>query len=280
MLSCIYRIILLWLIMKFSLSNWIIEKVGHWLLKDSPPRRAFMCDFQHISQEIRPGDVLLIEGRNRVSAIIQLITHSPWTHAALYIGTPNDIQDDALREKIKSFYPNANLSQLLIESEVSLGTMISPLTKYQYDHIRILRPQGLSSSDIQKVIAYAIGRLGKKYDVRHVLDLLRFLFPWGLFPKKWRSSLFAHNALQPTEDICSSMIADAFQSIDFPILPLVQKTKEDNLELIQRNPRLFTPSDFDYSPYFNVIKYPIFALGENLRPQDLPWKRDVQNEDS
>lgn len=265
--------------MAYSSANWIIKKVSDWLLHNSPPRRAFLCDFQLICEQIYPGDVLLIEGRNRISSIIQLVTHSPWTHAALYIGTPNDIQDATLKEKVSTL-PNVNpLSQLLVESDVGIGTVISPITKYQDDHIRILRPQGLSANDIQKVIDYAIGRLGKRYDVRHVFDLLRFLIPWGLFPKTWRSTLFAQNALQPTEDICSSMIADAFHSIDFPILPLVEQTEDDNLELIQRNPRLFTPSDFDYSPYFNVIKYPIFALGKNMRPQDLPWKKGIMDED-
>ncbi len=119
-----------------------------------------------------------------------------------------------------------------------------------------------------------MGRLGRKYDLRHIFDLARFLFPWGLFPRRWRSTLFQHNALKPTEDICSSMIADAFHSVDFPILPLVKKDEEDNLELIQRNPRLFTPSDFDYSPYFNVIKYPIFKLGKDYTSHQLPWNRD------
>jgi hypothetical protein len=75
------------------------------------------------------------------------------------------------------------------------------------------------------------------------------------------------------------MIADAFHSINFPILPLVQEDNEKNLELIQRNPRLFTPSDFDYSPYFNVIKYPIFKLGKNVNLSDLPWKKGFRSDD-
>lgn len=266
--------------MKFSFSNWIIEKVGQWLLKNEPPRHAYLSDFSQVCAEILPGDVLLIEGRNRVSHVIQQITRSPWSHAALYIGTISGIEAPALRDKIKSTYTYPSNTQLIIESEVGEGTIISPITKYGSDHIRLLRPQGLSSQDIQKVIAYAIGRLGRKYDFRHVFDLARFLFPWGLFPRRWRSSLFQHNALQPTEDICSSMIADAFYSIHFPILPLVQKDDAKNIELIQRNPRLFTPSDFDYSPYFNIIKYPIFKLGKEVSLNELPWKIGVVSDDT
>lgn len=266
--------------MRFSFSEWIIKKFGHWLLKNDAPKRAYLCDFDHICEEIRAGDVLLIEGRNRVSRIIQLITKSPWSHAALYIGKLSDIEDEALRDKIKPFAALSTCPYLLIESEVGEGTIISPMTKYQEDHIRILRSQGLSALDIQKVISFAIGRLGRKYDFRQIFDLARFLFPWGLFPRRWRSSLFQHNALQLTEDICASMIADAFHSIEYPILPLVRQDDEKNLELIERNPRLFTPSDFDYSPYFNIIKYPIFKLSNQFKGSDLPWKRGVFSDDN
>jgi hypothetical protein len=266
--------------MAFSISDWLINKVGHWLLKNEPPHRAYLCDFQQISKEAQPGDVLLIEGRNRVSQIIQQITRSPWSHAALYVGRLGEIKGVHLQETIRCFSNYPDDTQLLIETEVGEGTIASPLSKYFEDHIRILRPQGLGEEDIQRVIAFAVGRLGRKYDMRHVFDLARFLFPWGLFPRRWRSSLFQHNAQKPTEDICSSMIADAFQSVDFPILPLVKKRNDnDNLELIERNPRLFTPSDFDYSPYFSVIKYPIFKLGKDFTTQQLPWKRGEISDD-
>jgi hypothetical protein len=266
--------------MKFSFSEWLIAKVGHWLLKNDAPSRAYLCDFPQLCQEILPGDVLLIEGRNRVSRIIQQITHSPWSHAALYIGRISGITDPNLREKVKTFHPYEIQTQLIIESEVGEGTIVSPITKYESEHIRILRPMGLQSDDIQKVINFAIISLGRKYDFRHVFDLARFLFPWGLFPRRWRSSLFQHNALQPTEDICSSMIADAFYSIGYPILPAIEIDKEKHLSLIQRNPRLYTPSDFDYSPYFNIIKYPIFKLGKDISLKELPWKKGVISDDT
>jgi len=256
-----------------SLSDWMIAKFGHWLLKNDQPLRNYLCDFDQISHDIRAGDVILIEGRNRVSRIIQLITKSPWSHAALYIGRPNQILNAHSRQIVKEYCEPLTHPQLIIESEIGEGTIVSPLTKYQADHIRILRPQGLSIEDIQKLIAFAISRLGRQYSLKHVFDLARFLFPWGLWPRQWRSILFQHNALQPTEDICSSMIADAFHSIDYPILPLVAQNEMNEYELTKRNPRLYTPSDFDYSPYFNVVKYPIFKLGRDLKARDLPWKQ-------
>jgi len=261
--------------MAFSLSEWIIEKIGNWLLKNECPQRKYLCDFKKITQTVHRADVLLIEGRSRVSRIIKHVTQNPWSHAALYIGRLRDIKDKELRDRIKASYPCSLDQQLIIESEIGKGTIIAPIEKYKDDHIRIVRPQWLVPSDVDKVIDFAINRLGRKYDIRHVLDLARFLMPWGIFPRRWRSSLFQHNALQPTEDICSSMIADAFQSVHYPIFPLIQIDDKNPSELRRRNPRLFTPSDFDYSPYFFVIKYPIFSVDKMRGYAHLPWSEET-----
>lgn len=262
-----------------TFTDWLMSKMGAWLLKDQPaPPTTYLSNFPLTCEKIRVGDVLLVQGHNRVSNIIRHITQSPWTHAALYIGRLDDIKDKNLIETVKLYNFNKE-NQLLIESELGYGTRITTLDRYAKEHIRILRPSGLTVSDAQKVIQYAIGRLGKSYDVRHILDLARFLFPWGLFPRKYRSSLFEHNALQPTKDICSSMIADAFQSVDYPILPLITKGYENKLELIPRNTRLYTPSDFDNSPYFDILKFPFFLLGHKGAYHKLPWIKDEMSDD-
>ncbi len=260
---------------KKSLGHRIIAIFSEWLLRNEPATRSYLCDFPQICKKIIPGDVLLIEGRSRASQIIKSLTQSPWSHAVLYIGRLEEIFDPALQEKVKKFCNYSPSAQLIIESELGSGTIVSLLSKYQEDHIRILRPQGLSTEDTQLVISYAIGRLGANYNIRHVLDLARFLLPWSLVPKKWGSYIFEHSDSQPLEDICSSMIAEAFQSIHFPILPLVSMDSEKNLELTERNPRLFTPSDFDFSPYFSVIKYPIFPVDKSAYYRHLPWKKKI-----
>lgn len=262
-----------------KIPEWIIEKMGDWLAKQQPASRAYLCNFKKICEEIKPSDVLLIEGRSKASRIIKQVTQSPWSHAALYIGRLHDIKNDDLKNYVKNCVTCDEDTQLLVESEIGLGTVISPIEKYKDDHIRVVRADSLTEEDSIKVINFAIGRLGRKYNLRHLLDLMRFLFPWNLYPRRWRSSLFQHNALQPTEDICSSMIANAFQSIRYPILPLVIESGKNKLELIRRNPRLFTPSDFDYSPYFLVIKYPIFPLGIKGDYANLPWKEGVISDD-
>lgn len=144
---------------------------------------------------------------------------------------------------------------------------------YNQDHIRICRPRGLSPTDAQKVIEYAVGRLGNDYDVRQILDLARFMLPWTILPRKWRSSLFTEDS-QSTRTVCSTMIAEAFSSVHYPILPHIRRNEETGIELFHRNPRLYTPRDFDYSPYFEIIKYPFVGFDEQPAYRKLPWNKE------
>ena len=257
----------------------VMSWIGRWLLKESPPRRAYLCDFPQICQKVQPGDVLLVEGRSRISSVVKSITQSPWSHAILYGGRLEEVENPALQATLKRWCDCDLSTQTIIESELGTGTTVSRLSKSEQDHIRILRPQGLSVEDSQNIISFASTRLGAEYNIRHVIDLARFLVPWSFVPKRWESYIFKHSASRPLEDICSSMIAEAFQSIQFPILPLVTIDKEKQIELVERNPKLYTPSDFDFSPYFSVIKYPIFPVNESGYYQHLPWKKKMMSND-
>jgi hypothetical protein len=113
------------------------------------------------------------------------------------------------------------------------------------------------------------------------MDLARFLFPYSFIPRRWRSSLFEHNAGLPTRSVCSSMIAAAFSSVKFPVLPLLEEKRDGSLRMIPRNTRLFTPRDFDYSPYFDIIKCPHQDFSKQSSYRELPWdnKGRVCNDD-
>jgi hypothetical protein len=220
----------------------------------------------------------LIEGFSRVSNVIKMMTQSPWSHAVIYLGRLHDIDNRLLRDRVKEFYNGDPDEQLIIESLLGKGTIVSPISDYKGEHIRICRPKSISRQDSQRVLGFAIGRLGRRYAVRHILDLARFLFPWSILPRRWRSSIFEHNIGTPTKEICSSMLAEAFASVQFPILPVVRTSHKGELVLHQRNPRLFTPSDFDYSPYFEIIKYPFFELAEHIPYRNLPWDEEIIND--
>lgn len=264
--------------MGFNLRKKIAAKLVNWLTQEYETLEIPPCDFDRIRYEIRPGDVLLIEGRSRISEVVKAVTQSAWSHSALYIGRLHDIDDPLLRADVVKHLQEDSEEQLLVEGLLGKGTIVSPLSNYKLDHIRICRPGGISRTDAQSVIRYAIERLGTPYDVRHIIDLFRFLYPWSLMPRRWRSSLFADNPNEQTRTICSSLIAEAFSAVRFPILPHLKKDKDKGIQFLQRNPRLFTPRDFDYSPYFEIIKYPIFELSERSLYRHLPWAEDDNSE--
>lgn len=253
-----------------TVGNFLVK----WLTKEPEPDSFPLCDFERIRYEVRPCDVLLIEGRSRVSDVIRFVTQSAWTHAALYIGRIHDIEDPELRAKAAESFNGSPDTQLILEGVLGKGTVITPINEYENEHIRICRPRGLSPNDAQHIIGYAINKLGYEYDLRHIFDLFRFLLPWTIMPRRWRSTLFSEKSGKTMRTVCSTMIAEAFSSVDFPILPHVKEHRETGIELVHRNPGLYTPRDFDYSPYFEIIKYPFIEFDNQAAYRKLPWSKE------
>ena len=255
--------------------QWLWDKGINWLNAVPPADSSgAYYNFDFLEHEVRPGDVILFAGQTRVSKVIQMVTLSPWTHAALYVGRINDIRDPQVREKLQTHYPGNPNDKLVVESLLGYGTIANPLNAYREEHLRICRPAGLDWRDADTVVNVAIEHLGMGYDVQQLMDLARFLFPYGILPRRWRSSLFQHNAGQPTHIICSSMIARCFQQVHYPILPVIHNNQADHrVSLEERDFRLFIPSDFDYSPYFEVIKYPAWHFNEQPAYRNLPWQQ-------
>ncbi|MCZ6887317.1 MAG: hypothetical protein O7H39_02390 [Gammaproteobacteria bacterium] len=260
------------------ISRFISAPISKFLDQQRAPRTVPLSDFERIRYELKPCDVLLIEGRSRVSDVVKAITQSPWSHAALYIGRLHDIEDEAVREQLLAHIDHPPSEQLIVESQLGYGTVVRPLAVYEQDHVRICRPKGLTLPDGQAVIRYTVSRLGLPYDVRQIFDLFRFLVPWSLLPRRWRSSLFRTGAGEATRTVCSTLIAEAFGAVQFPILPLVQINEDDRVQLYRRNPKLFVPSDFDYSPYFEIIKYPFMDFSAHASYRLLPWSDGMQAE--
>jgi hypothetical protein len=198
---------------------------------------------------VRPGDVLLVEGNTRVSSGIKYLTQSTWSHAALYVGDAlgtRTAEDEALS---------------LLEVDMVEGVWAVPLSKYTAFHTRICRPIALTAEDTQRVIAYALSRLGQTYDLKNMFDLARYLLPMPPLPSRWRRRIMALGSGDPTKSICSTLIAQAFQSVGYPILPDMIRRHSDpgaddhNREILTiRHYSLYTPRDFDISPYFDVVK--------------------------
>lgn len=187
--------------------------------------------YEQLVKCIRPGDVLLVEGHQRFSMAVKYLTQSNWSHSALYVG-----------------------NEELIEADLELGVQKILLRSYEKFHTRICRPVELSEEDLKNVLDYAHGRLGHDYDLKNIIDLARYLFPAPPVPDKWKRSFLELGSGDPTKVICSSMIAEAFQSIRYPILPLVKRSGKKVRFFKRKHHTLFTPADFDRSPYFQIVK--------------------------
>jgi hypothetical protein len=198
---------------------------------------------------IQCGDILLVEGTSRISEAIKYLTQSTWSHAALYVGEGQ-----------------------LIEADVSAGVRYLELGAYDTYHTRICRPIGLAASEIGAVIDYMTARVGHQYDMRHIVDLARYLVPQPPVPSRWRRRMLVLGSGDPTRAICSSLIAAAFHSVRYPILPHHTNGGEsaDEEILIRRHHTLFTPRDFDVSPYFAIVKPRICG---RFDPHYLVWGR-------
>ncbi len=254
-----------------SLKNYLWVKFVNWLTYESPNFKTPLTSFERLRYELRPGDVLLVEGRSNVAEIIKTITQSMWTHSFFYIGRLHDIDDPMLRDHIQKYRHCSPDEQLIIEAILGKGIIVSSVEEYEGEHLRICRPRGITRTDSQAVLEYAIKQLGTDYNVRQIMDLARFMFPYWFLPKRWRSSLFEHNAGRSTKTVCSTMMAEAFAKVRFPIIPVIHQDKEGQLTLIRNNSKLVTPRDFDHSPYFDVIKYPVLDFDELGIYRKLPW---------
>ena len=211
---------------------------------------AVSPDFSVLTSVLKPGDVVLVEGNIRVSSVIKYLTQSTWSHSAIYVG-------DCLCRAEPDGEPH-----VLIEAEMSEGVISSPLSKYRNTHLRICRPVALKGEDLERVIGFLKHRLGHGYDVKNVLDLMRFLVPMPV-PPRWRRRMLALGSGDPSRAICSTLIAEAFQSVRYPILPRVEtvdgrrkvKSRYARREILHiRHHSLYTPRDFDISPYFAIVK--------------------------
>lgn len=205
---------------------------------------------------IEPGDVLLVDGNSRISSAIKYLTQSTWSHSCLYMGSVDKSVD----------IPS------LVEADLREGVTLVPLQKYAGYNLRICRPVGLSDDERKRVLDFVEERLGYRYDLKNIFDLMRYLVQNPAIPPRYRRQLITLGSGEPTRAICSTLIAAAFQSINYPILPRPylgdtqagdaqagdakagQTHDSERIEYWQRHYTHFVPRDFDQSPYFRVVK--------------------------
>lgn len=225
-----------------------------------------------LAAALQPADVLLVEGHSRFSTGIKYLTQSTWSHAALYVGP-------ALGLHAADGEPLT-----VIEADVLDGVRAVGLSAFAGEHLRVCRAVSLDAADVQAVIAHAASRLGHRYDLKNIVDLVRWLLPTPPVPARWRRRLIALGSGDPTRAICSTLIAGAFQAVRYPILPTLERRVGDDpacpdcvREILHvRHHSLFVPRDFDVSPYFRVIKP---SLAPGFDHHHLQWAHPTPTEE-
>jgi hypothetical protein len=255
----------------------LLDRIGRalagWLQTESSGYQPYTpSDPETLHRTLQPGDIVLVEGNQKISAAIKYLTQSTWSHSALYVG-------DALPEPA-----DGSERPRLIEVNLGEGCVAVPLSKYRTYNTRICRPSGLTPDDRQAVVKFMLARLGTRYDMKNIFDMLRYFLPTPPVPVRWRRRMIAFGSGDPTRAICSTMIAQAFEQIRYPILPEVTlapgrasaQSHYSRREILHiRHYSLYTPRDFDLSPYFQIVK-PTLAFGFDYKT--LVWAKEAKAE--
>ena len=252
------------------IGNALGDKLAAFLNKPRATYTTFSTlSIEQLKESLLPGDLLLIEGDSRISTAIKYLTQSTWSHVCIYIGD------------------KPNLSPLL-EADLVDGVITVPLEKYAGFNMRICRPVSLTEENTEALLDFVTSRIGLQYDTKNIIDLMRYLLPTPPVPLRFRRRLLEFGSGDPTKAICSTLVAQAFQSIRYPILPLkiTDNTHAETLEIPTRGfsrltPRFFVrnrlekkhyshfiPRDFDLSPYFEIVK-PTLKKGFNYK--NIQW---------
>ncbi|HJV49367.1 MAG TPA: YiiX/YebB-like N1pC/P60 family cysteine hydrolase [Geothrix sp.] len=235
-------------------------------------QRRVPNDLDRMRAELRPGDVVLVEGKSRISRIIMTLTQSSWSHAGMYIG------DALLRwggphaeASLREF--GAEAAHLVLESDMAEGVRVKPVAWYGDYNLRICRPKSLGAAELEKVVAEMLRHLGLRYDRRNIFDLGRYLTPFNLLPVRWRRRPLYLGSSSSREVICSALIAKAFYQVGFPVQPIVAAQGAGRRTVIARHPSYIMPRDFDLSANFEVLK---LHLAPTLAPTQARASEDAR----
>ena len=282
-----------------SLRRRLVDRIVDYLMEPLPNyERRVRNDLGALLGSARKADVILIEGDQRVSAIIRYLTQSSWSHSALYIG------DELLRrggeQATWARQHFGDGAQHLVVEALPRGVVASPLVKYVDFNLRICRPHKLRPDHCRVIMDEAVAAIGWRYDLRNVFDLARYLIPVRLVPPRWRAAALHFGSGEPTEVICSSLLARLFYRVRFPIQPTVERHAADLPEdgspgavLVRRvfgqpsahftglfrmrHPTLITPRDFDLSPFFEIVK--LNPVAKDFDYSRMRWVEDAERED-
>jgi hypothetical protein len=275
------------------ITQYMLEPSSHYDLRG-------LNDFDQLKSTIRKGDVLLVEGDQRVSAVIKYLTQSSWSHAVLYIGDELLRRDDELKQHAIETFGDA--AEHLIVEALFDGVVASPLVKYVDFNVRLCRPYRLRDEHRKIILDDSVAAIGWRYDLRNVVDLAVHLIFVSLLPgRHHKERLLRLGSGASSQVICTSLLGQLFHKVGFPVLPSVsypEAQEPDRSPMLHwpwsilrrksrsryaglyrhRHPTLLTPRDFDLSPYFQVLKFNVIPE-KGFDYSRIEWARDTATDE-
>jgi len=225
-------------------------------------RLLYRSDMGALKRVLRAGDVILIEGEHWVSDWIKVFSYHTWTHCVMWVGESPTLPRGADRDFVEE---GGNVVEALMNREAENGKggiVLTSLDKYRDCNLRICRPLGLQRDRLRRAIRFVLERIGCSYDELNLTQFVHFTFANDNDPTK------PLGEMQAGKYTCSSLMAAAFESVDFPIIHFYDQTQN---VYIPYHPSQVQPKDFDLSLNFQVIKTP--ALLPQMEKTFNPFRR-------
>jgi hypothetical protein len=173
-----------------------------------------------LSVTLRPGDVLLTDGRTRAAALVRRVTRSTWAHVSMYVG-PMEIGEDP---------------RCIVEADIAAGVRAVRLSELAGQRVRVLRAAFIEDDERLRLAEWVVGRIGDAYDMALAwslaVRLLRLSVPFEM--RRVPGGL----AEGTRRFICSSLLAQAFLLVGYEV---------------STSQRYVTPRDFDHATGFEVV---------------------------
>ena len=192
---------------------------------------ATTTDPESLAAALRNGDVLLTEGNTRAAALVKRITRSTWSHVSMYVGPLEERPDP----------------RCIVEADIAQGVRSIRLSELEGLHVRVLRPIGLNDADRSRLAEWVVSQIGGEYDLKHAWVLARSFL--GMPPKP--SIPLAPNGIaeSATRFICSTLLANAFALVGYPILPIHTAATA----VSTADHQYVIPGDFERASVFEVV---------------------------
>src|SRR5258708_6878782 len=112
-----------------SIRGWVLAEMTRLLTQ---PLRSYEQripnNLTNLKARLQVGDVILVEGDQRISQVIRYLTQSSWSHSALYIGDELRRLDGPLAEALLAQHGD-EARHLIIEADAVSGVVCSPIAK-------------------------------------------------------------------------------------------------------------------------------------------------------